>query len=83
MSLHVIVMHGFGLVLCVCVSIRFSSERSPDLAAHTAERHDISSSDAQRGVREGIAFSVSVVEYFHPAAAVNSCEPNDSSHTDC
>lgn len=43
---------------CVCVSIRFSSERSPDLAAHTAERHDITSTDAQRGVREGLVFSV-------------------------
>ncbi|TNM89980.1 hypothetical protein fugu_004214 [Takifugu bimaculatus] len=41
-------MHGFGLVLCV--SIRFSSERSPDLAAHAAERHDITGTDAQRGI---------------------------------
>lgn len=59
-SLRAIVMHGFGLVSCVCVSIRFSSERSPDLAAHAAERHDITSTDAHRGVREGNVFSVVV-----------------------
>lgn len=66
-------MHGFGLV-CVCVSIRFSSERSPDLAAHSAEHHDITSTDAQRGVREGTVFCLFLiaVEYFH-LDEVSSC----------
>lgn len=57
-------------VVC-CVFIRFSSDRSPDLAGDIADRHDIISKDAQWRVREGILRNRSLPSHRLPKSRIS------------